>query len=150
MWQTLTKENTSKGSLTGNEILYQLFHVLAMCNIVNIHVAGVCLDAGGNNSRLLSLLRHRKPLGKGGWIDDANLVTFCDPTACHEKSEQRIATFHCSTHNQKAHRNAFLLSKADPKSSRYFLSKEGIRFTWNDCVNITKTIHVLDSQQCVS
>ena len=122
------------GSFTGNELLYQLFHVLSMCNVVNVNVLGACLDAGGNNSILLSLLRHEKKLGNDSWLHDEGLVTFRDPNACHIKKERRITNFHCSTHNQKTHRNAFLLSSDDPKTSRFFLSADGVRFTWQDSV----------------
>ena len=66
----------NNGSLTGNDLMYQLFHVLSMCNNINIKILGLCLDAGGNNSRLLSLLRHEAKLGNTNWLDDKSLVSF--------------------------------------------------------------------------
>lgn len=41
---------------------------------------------------------------------------------------------HCATHNLKAHRNALFNSSDSPKSVRHFCSKEGVRFTWNSCI----------------
>ena len=69
------------GSLSGDDLMYQLFHVLSMCNNINIRVLGLCLDGGGNNSRLLSLLRHEAKLGNSHWFDDETLISFKDPTS---------------------------------------------------------------------
>ena len=115
--------------------MFQLFHVLSMCNNVNIRILGLCLDGGGNNSRLLSLLRHEAKLGNSNWFDDESLISFKDPTlASNNESENRISVMNCSTHNQKALRNAFLNSTTKLRSARKFKSIDNIKFTWEECV----------------
>ena len=104
------------GSLPGDELMFQLFHVMSRMNSVNVHVLLLCMDAGGNNSRLATLLRHEKKLNDCAWLDD-NLISFVDPTS---DCKYRTAVSHCSTHNLKAFRNAFFNSGDSPKKSRHF------------------------------
>jgi hypothetical protein len=119
------------GSLNGNELLFQLFHVCNQLNNVNIIVLLLMFDAGGSNSRLASLLRHSVELPLAlDWLDDS-MISFTDPTGCQQT---KTAIAHCSTHGLKALRNAFLASSKDEKTSRHFRSKDGIQFTWEGCV----------------
>lgn len=54
----------SSAPLCGEDLIYQLFHVVNQLNNINLSVRMICMDAGGNNSRLASLLRHEKILGE--------------------------------------------------------------------------------------
>ena len=56
----------------------------------------------------------------------------CKNPTCDGDIETSVA--HCSTHNFKALRNAFLTSSECESTSRYFLSKEKTRFTWKACI----------------
>ena len=67
-----------------------------MCKSVNICILGLCLDGGGNNSRLLSLLRHEAELGDSNWFDDESLVSFKDPTSDPEETYDRRIAVHRS------------------------------------------------------
>ncbi|GFH57354.1 hypothetical protein CTEN210_13830 [Chaetoceros tenuissimus] len=119
------------GSLSGNEILYQLLHVCNQLNNVNIVVLLLLFDAGGSNSRLASLLRHGVELpSEMKWLNES-LISFTDPTG---DKGTRVGISHCSTHGLKALRNAFLASSKEDSTARYFRSRDGIRFTWNGCV----------------
>ena len=50
----------NNGVLTGNDLMFQLFHILTFCNTVGCRIFGLASDAGGNNARLFSLLCHTK------------------------------------------------------------------------------------------
>ena len=56
------------GSLSGNELMHQLFHVKSMLNNVGIRALMLKMDAGRNNTRLGSLLCHQRKLGNKGWL----------------------------------------------------------------------------------
>ena len=47
------------GSLSGDELMHQLIHVLVMMASIGYIILGISSDAGGNNSRLFKLLRGR-------------------------------------------------------------------------------------------
>ena len=73
------------GSLSGDELLRQLTHqVHGGVELAGAKVLGVCLDAGGGNSRLCSLLRGGQKVGDAAWVS-AELVTFASP-ACPSRS----------------------------------------------------------------
>ena len=113
-------------SLHGDEILFQLLHVTSQLNNVNMQVLMLCMDAGGNNSRLATLLRHEKKLNDVPWLDEDH-ISYCDPSS---SGLHRIAIVHCATHNLKALRNALLNSSEDEKKPRCFRSRDGDIFTW--------------------
>ena len=46
-----------------------------MLNNVVICTLMVEMDAGGNNTRLGTLLRHERKLGNKGWLGDEELLT---------------------------------------------------------------------------
>ena len=74
-------------------------------------------------------------MGNSNWFDDESLISFKDPTlASNNESENRISVMNCSTHNQKALRNAFLNSTTKLRSARKFKSIDNIKFTWEECV----------------
>lgn len=92
------------GSLSGNEILYQLLHVCNQLNNVNIVVLLLLFDAGGSNSCLASLLPHGVELpSKMKWLNES-LISFTNPTG---DKGTRVEISHCSTHRLKALWNAF-------------------------------------------
>ena len=116
----------NNGSLPGDELLSQLLHVTSQLNNVNIQVLMLCMDAGGNNSRLANLLRHEKKLNDVPWLEE-DRTSYRDPTST---GDHRIAIVHCTTHNLKALQNALLNSSENEKTSRRFRSREGDIFTW--------------------
>jgi hypothetical protein len=44
----------NNGTLTGNEILGQLIHIITMLATINIDIYGLTSDAGGRNARLFA------------------------------------------------------------------------------------------------
>ena len=54
--------------LSGNELMYQLFHVKSMLNNMGIRALMLEMDSSGNNARLGSFLRHECKLGNKGWL----------------------------------------------------------------------------------
>ena len=93
------------------------------------------MDAGENNTRLGTLLRHERRLGNKGWLGDEELlILFKDPTVHHLPRETRTAVKLCSTRNQKSLRNAFYNSSNQKGSVRCFESSKGHKFTWDDTV----------------
>lgn len=118
------------GSLSGNEVMHQVFHVKAILNNVGICALMVQMDAGGNNTHLGTLLRHEAKLGNKGWLGkDERLISFKDPAADHCQREMHTAVVLCSTHNQKSSRNAFCNSSSKNESVRYFESCQGCKCT---------------------
>lgn len=113
------------GSLSGDELLRQLTHqVHGGVELAGAKVLGVCLDAGGGNSRLCSLLRGGQKVGDAAWVS-AELVTFASP-ACPSRS---VAVFFCATHGLKSQRNAFSNSSVTPGAKkRTFVTTEGVAF----------------------
>ena len=117
------------GSLSGNELAHQFFMQNQLSNV------GTCtlmveMNAGGNNTRLGTLLRHERKLGiKGSLGDEELLVSFKDPTTNHLPRETRTAATLYSTHNQKSLRNAFHNSSHQKGSVRCFESSKGHKLT---------------------
>jgi len=105
------------GSLAGDELMRQLLHVSLMAELAGVRVLGLCLDAGGGNSSLASLLRGGEGVGDCSWLSE-ELVTFASPA----DPSRKTAVFFCSTHNLKAQRNALASSK------RSFASADGVSF----------------------
>ena len=88
------------GTLDGNELMYQLFHVQSMLNNVGIDILMLSMDAGGNNTRLAHMLRHEARFGEKVWLgDNENLISYSDPTADHRERSRCTAIVPCSTHN---------------------------------------------------
>ena len=108
--------------------MFQLFHILTFCNTVGCRIFGLASDAGGNNARLFSLLRHTKKLPDVASLSP-EFVTFQDPTIYENIT---IAMFHCATHNLKAARNAYLASSI--AGARNFLNTDNIPFGWQNVI----------------
>ena len=106
------------GSLSGNALLEQFTRVVMNCELVGSKVLGLVCDAGGNNARLMNLLRRS---GTGfpntAWVeeDDVRTVNPFD-------TSRYIYLFHCSTHDLKNMRNALFKSK--PGGKREFLDAD--------------------------
>eukprot|EP00986_Skeletonema_menzelii_P020755 scaffold32210_cov114-Skeletonema_menzelii.AAC.1 len=108
------------GSLSGNALLEQFTRVVVNCELVGSKVFGLVCDAGGNNARLMNLLRRS---GTGfpnmAWVeeeDDVRTVNPFDPS-------RFIYLFFCSTHDLKNVRGA--LFKSEPGGKRELLDAEG-------------------------
>ncbi len=99
----------NSGSLSGNALLEQFTRVVMNCELVGSKVFGLLCDAGGNNARLMNLLRQS---GAGfpnmAWVgeDDVTTANPFDPS-------RRIYLFHCATHDVKNMRNAFYTPKKE-------------------------------------
>jgi hypothetical protein len=92
-------------SISGDEMLYQLIHVITSYEFIGCKIYGICSDAaGGNNAQLFKILQAGKNL-KGCWLENeyAMIKNPVDP-------RHLIAFFHCSTHNLKALCNALPLA----------------------------------------
>ena len=112
----------------------RLFHVKSILNNVGIRALMLEMDAGGNNNRLVSLLRHECKLGNKGWLGvNENLVSFKDPTADHDERQMRTYVVPCATHHQKSLRNSFHSISNRRDANRCFQSAEGHKFAWEDC-----------------
>ena len=87
------------------------------CETVGSQVLVFVCDAGGNNARLMSLLRDRLQIPEDSWfpIKMVRTINPCD------LENRFIYLFHCSTHILKAMRNALYTSK------KQFLDENGIR-----------------------
>eukprot|EP00978_Attheya_sp_CCMP212_P017607 scaffold47156_cov31-Attheya_sp.AAC.1 len=60
------------GSCTGETLLRQLTAVVLSCESIGSKVFSVCMDAGGNNARLMRIARNDRTLTSIGasWIDE--------------------------------------------------------------------------------
>ena len=113
--------------MDGDEILHQFFHVLTGLEMINVGVYGYTSDAGGSNSRALSLFRDAKHLGDTAWPDDT-FVTIKNPAT---EDHNTMALWPCSTHNQKSIRNALLNSGSRKKKhTRCFQIDDSTTFGW--------------------
>ena len=111
------------GSLSVNELIHQFFHVKYVLNNMGIRSIMLEMDAGGNNTRLGSLLRHKCKLDNKGWLGgNQNLLSFKDPIVYHAEREMCTSVVPCATRNQKSLRNAFRSSFNMTHSTRCFQS----------------------------
>ena len=108
------------GSLSGDELLRQLLHTTLALSLIHHTTLGVLFDAGGNNARLHKLLRGGRNLGSDGWISE-----FCVKFKNHTDVNKWIASWFCSTHNQKAERNVNNMSLHDGKKGTRSLQNAG-------------------------
>ena len=84
------------------------------------------MDGGGNNARLLKLLRNGKNIDEGqSWLDE-DQVSFLNPA----DPSRRVAVFHCTTHNLKGSRNALLNSDCLSKKPSRDFKFGSIKFGW--------------------
>eukprot|EP00984_Skeletonema_dohrnii_P030078 scaffold21210_cov78-Skeletonema_dohrnii-CCMP3373.AAC.1 len=111
------------GSLTAKTLNKQLRHVLLLCESIGLRVSGLCFDAGGNNSKLLSDLHGGKRIGQSAWLRDEE----CYIEHPHYPT-RRIYIWFCSTHVLKAMRNQFLSSRQ--KGPKEFVDKYGNKLGW--------------------
>ena len=115
----------NSGSLKGNELMRQFNHIVLSCEMANLQVHGFCCDAGGNNARLLSLLRDDNKVGDSGWAPD-NCIRCKNPV----DATRYIYLWHCSVHVLKALRNQLYASKGDGSGVRFFLDVNNAHITW--------------------
>ena len=114
----------NNGSLTGETLARQYNQVVRNCESISSEVYGVCLDAGGNNARFVSMVSELKRLGTNIWIDDEQ---------CYAKNvkdpSRRIYFWYCCTHLFKSWRGQLLTSSA--KGKKAFKDKYDTNFGWN-------------------
>ena len=84
---------------------------------------GLVLDAGGNNSNFINLLRNGKKLTTASWISDEECY-ISNP----RYPSRRIYFWYCGTHLFKAVRNQLEASQIDGAKS--FEDKNGVPFGW--------------------
>ena len=94
------------GSLDGETLIEQFNQVVIRCETVGSRVLGFVCDAGGNNARLMKLLRDKTKVPEGSWVP-INVVTTANP---YDPKNRSICLFHCSTHDLKNIRNALYTS----------------------------------------
>ena len=59
------------GTLDGDEITQQIYHVISCCEVVGLTVLGICCDAGGSNRSFLSQFMSKElcpESNKQGWL----------------------------------------------------------------------------------
>ena len=120
----------NSGSLSGSELLSQFNHVVLACEMANMQVHGFVSDAGGNNARLMTLLRENNDVGDDAWAPD-NCIRCKNPV----DSTRFIYLWHCSVHLLKSLRNQLFASKGDGSGVRYLLSDDDIHITWRPIVD---------------
>ena len=115
----------NSGSLTGNELLRQFNHVVLACEMSNMQVHGFVSDAGGNNARLMTMLRDDNKIDDSAWAPDdcVRCKNPVDPT-------RYIYLWHCSVHLLKSLRNQLFASKGDGSGVRYLLDPDNVHVTW--------------------
>ena len=101
----------NSGSLSGDELMKQLFNILSMMKLIEVRILGFVSDTGGNNARLNKLLRNDKEIGNILWL------------------KPMIATWLCSTHNLKSNMNQL------NERSRTFLDKDDTPFDFKPIIN---------------
>ena len=69
----------NSGSLPGDELMKLLFNILSMMNFIEVRILGCVSDAGGNSTRLNTLLHNGKEIGNRLWLEDED-ITFQDPS----------------------------------------------------------------------
>ena len=115
----------NEGNTTGNEMLRQFLHVVMCLSMIDIHVAGVLLDAAGNNRRFVRCLLNGENKVVDGWIVRCS----CDNVFLG--SPHQIYAWFCSTHNLKSLRNQLLSSDGTTKASRIFHDVNSVYFGWS-------------------
>lgn len=128
------------GSLTGETLFRQFKSVLLSCEMIDSRVYGVCMDAGGNNARLLTILRGGKTLTevKAYWIDD-NLCYITNPV----DDTRRIYIYFCLTHLTKAMRGQLHASRVDGAKS--FQDENNVEFGWALITKLQKMVEESDA-----
>jgi hypothetical protein len=116
----------NNGSLSGDELLKQTKQVIFGYEMAEAKILGLALDGGGNNARLLKLLRNGKELDEGqSWLDE-DQVSFANPA----DPTRQVAVFHCTTHNLKGSRNALLNSDSLSKKPSRDFRFGSVKFGW--------------------
>lgn len=106
----------NNGKLSGDALLEQFTRVVMNCETIGSRVLGMVCDAGGNNARLMSLLRKSgAKFPTEAWVEE-DAVRTVNP---YDKY-RHIYLFHCATHDLKAMRNALFgllmaLENSSPK-----------------------------------
>ena len=113
----------NNGSLTGETLLNQFVKVVLSCEAIGSQILGLVLDAGGNNSNFINLLRHTNKLTKASWLNDEECFIQNPRYPTH-----RIYFWFCMTHLFKAVRNQLYASK--PGGAKAFEDKNDVPFGW--------------------
>jgi len=112
----------NNGMLSGDTLLEQFTRVVMNCESIGSRVMGMVCDGGGNNARLMSLLRESgAAFPTEAWVGE-DAVRTKNP---YDKSRY-IYLFHCATHGLKSMRNALFVSWI-PGGPREFLCEDGNR-----------------------
>ena len=99
------------GSLSGLFLMKQFLQVLTGYESASIKICSLVSDGGGNDAHLFKFLRGGREIPNKAWLS-GELVTFVHQIF----PERKIAIWLCSTHNQKACRNA--LHKSGSRGTR--------------------------------
>ena len=117
----------NNGSLSGEELVHQFFHVIIGLESVGARVYLMLCDGGGNNARMYKLLIGNASIDDY-WLDEeaVSIKNPFDPS-------RKIFLAHCMTHNHKGARNA--LHKSSHGKPRNFIYPAGVPFGWNHIVD---------------
>ena len=106
----------NNGTLSGDALLEQFTRVVMNCETIGSRVLSLVCDAGGNNVRLISLLREGGLLfPTSAWVGEESVRTV-NPY----DSSRYIYLIHRATHDLKALRNALFISWV-PNGAREFI-----------------------------
>jgi len=96
------------GSLSGDELVAQVMHVITCCESAGVQIHGLVADAGGNNKSLFNLLV-KPSSASDGWLN-TDQVAFKNPY----DPERWVFFIFCSVHLLKALQTATMDSKQRP------------------------------------
>ena len=111
------------GSLTGDDLIAQIMHVISCYEAVGVKIFGLILDAGGGNKSLYRLLTKRTIDKNKVWLDNDE-ISFLNP---FDPTRRVYITF-CAVHGLKAMRNNLLNSSMNSDATHNFFN--GWNFGW--------------------
>ena len=132
------------GSLSGDELTEQVYHVIGCCELVGLKVFGICSDAGGSNKKLYSDFLDEKNFKQQnlGWLKE-ECISIENPT----DPSRKIYLFYCSVHGLKAIRNCLLNSM--PGQSKCLIL-DGANFGWKQFEDMWQNAQeIARNSQCV-
>jgi hypothetical protein len=132
----------NNGTLSGDELLEQVMHVISCCELAGIMIHALVCDAGGPNKSLFTLLTKKKETSHG-WLEPEQ-VSFPNPCDL----SRRIWFIFCTVHGLKAMRNNLLRSLQTDEATQNFWN--GCNFGWAEIIdqhlrNYEKTEIILTS-----
>ncbi len=121
----------NNGSLSGDELLYQVKQVIFGYEMIGVRILGLVSDGGGNNARLFKLLRGGNDPAEGcSWLPEEHM-SFPNPA----DPSRRIAMFHCTTHGLKNLQNALFASYPKKDKATRDFTVDHIHFGWESIVS---------------